>query len=134
LIVPAWFAVVDMELLEVDVEGCVNPAACCSLLHDVVINVGYAHWITLHLLVVLLLSTTEVAFVVLFCVTLLLSADDIVAMPVDCNDIWLTEWVWLFFGLSAFWFNMIVPVDVADDSVESGNSVILVLFIFKLLK
>lgn len=102
---------VDMDILEFDVEGC-DDGCCCSLLHDV----GYEHWITVHLLFVLSTTTFDVLWH-------LLSEAAEVAMPVDCNDIWLTECVWLFFGLSAFWFNIIVPVDVADDSVESGNSV-----------
>lgn len=103
---------VDMDILEADVEGC-DDGCCCSLLHVV----GYEHWITVHLLFVLSTTTFGV-----LCTHLLSEAAE-VAMPVDCNDIWLTECVWLFFGLSAFWFNIIVPVDVADDSVESGSSV-----------
>lgn len=48
-----------------------------------------------------------------------------VVMPVDSRDIWLTECVWLFFGLSAFKLQTTVPVEVVlvvednDDSVES---------------
>lgn len=46
-------------------------------------------------------------------------------MPVDWSDVWLTECVWLFFGLSALKLQTTVPVEVAlvaeekDDSVES---------------
>lgn len=94
--------------------GCVCcDGGCCSLLQDA--NVGYEHWI----LGLWLFGLLWVEVV---------SCDSDVGwvcpqpeMPVVCKDIWLTEcvWFWLFFGLSAFWFRIIVPVDVADDSVES---------------
>lgn len=62
-----------------------------------------------------------------------------VVMPVDSSDIWLTERVWLFFGLSAF--KTTVPVEVVlvvednDDSVESvANEDSVNLWIYKILK